>query len=105
MLGHKLGGFGSSVEMVMAKGKNNISDVRNEIKTAGYILANLRTGYNWKSMRLDFGIENMFDKFYSLPLGGAYTGQGATMGLNSIPWGVAVPGMGRTFYTALTVKF
>jgi len=104
-LGHKLGGFDSSVEMVMAKGKNNISDVRNEIKTAGYILANLRTGYNWKSMRLDFGIENMFDKYYSLPLGGAYTGQGMTMGLNSIPWGTAVPGMGRTFYTALTVKF
>jgi len=105
MLGHKLGGWGSSVEMVMAKGKNNISDVRNEIKTAGYVLANLRTGYNWKLVRLDFGIENMFDKFYSLPLGGAYTGQGATMGLNSIPWGIAVPGMGRTFYTALTVKY
>jgi iron complex outermembrane receptor protein len=28
-----------------------------------------------------------------------------TMGLNSIPWGIAVPGMGRTFYTAMTVKF
>ncbi len=104
-LNHKLGGWDGSVEMVMAKGKNNVSDVRNEIKTAGYILANLRTGYNWKSMRLDFGIENMFDKFYSLPLGGAYTGQGMTMGLNSIPWGIAVPGMGRTFYTALTVKY
>ncbi|MDD5559244.1 TonB-dependent receptor [Candidatus Methylomirabilis sp.] len=105
ILGHKLGGFDSSVEMVIAKGKNNVADVRNEIKTAGYILTNLRTSYNWKLVRLDFGIENMFDKFYSLPLGGAYTGQGMTMGLNSIPWGIAVPGMGRTFYTALTVKF
>jgi len=104
-LGHKLGGWDSSVEMVMAKGKNNVSDERNEIKTAGYILANLRTGYNWKLARLDFGIDNLLDKFYSLPLGGAYTGQGATMGLNSIPWGIAVPGMGRSYNTKLTVRF
>lgn len=104
-LGHRFGGWNGSVEMVMAKGKNNISDVRNEIKTAGYIIANLRTSYNWQMVRLDFGIENVFDKFYSLPLGGAYTGQGRTMALNGIPWGIAVPGMGRTFYTALTVNF
>lgn len=89
----------------MAKGKNNISDVRNEIKTSGYILANLRAGYNWKSMRLDFGIDNLLDKYYSLPLGGAYTGQGMTMGLNSIPWGTAVPGMGRSYNTRLTYRF
>jgi len=104
-LRHHLGGWNGSAEMVMAKGKQGVSDVRNEIKTAGYIIANLRTSYDWKMMRLDFGIENMFDKFYSLPLGGAYTGQGMTMNINGIPWGVAVPGMGRTFYTALTVKF
>jgi iron complex outermembrane recepter protein len=104
-LEHKLGGWNGGIEVVMAKGKNNVSDVRNEIKTAGYILANLRTSYRWKPMRLDFGIENVFNKGYSLPLGGAYTGQGRTMALNGIPWGVAVPGMGRTFYTALTVDF
>jgi len=104
-LTHKLGGFDSTVEMVMAKGKHGVSNVRNEIKTSGYILANLRTGYNWKSMRLDFGIDNLFDKFYSLPLGGAYTGQGSTMGLNSIPWGTAVPGMGRSYNTRLTYRF
>ncbi|MBZ0169956.1 TonB-denpendent receptor [Candidatus Methylomirabilis lanthanidiphila] len=104
-LRHTLGGFDSSVEVIMAKGKNNISDVRNEIKTSGYILANLRAGYNWKTMRLDFGIDNVFDKYYSLPLGGAYTGQGMTMGLNSIPWGTAVPGMGRSYNTRLTYRF
>ncbi len=104
-LTHKLGGFDSGVEMVMAKGKHGVSDVRNEIKTSGYILANLRAGYSWKSMRLDFGIDNLLDKFYSLPLGGAYTGQGSTMGLNSIPWGLAVPGMGRSYNTRLTYRF
>ncbi|CBE69013.1 MAG: TonB-dependent receptor plug domain-containing protein [Candidatus Methylomirabilis oxygeniifera] len=104
-LRHQLGGFDSGLEVVMAKGKNNVSDVRNEIKTSGYVLANLRAGYSWKMMRLDFGIDNVFDKYYSLPLGGAYTGQGATMGLNSIPWGTAVPGMGRSYNTRLTYRF
>jgi hypothetical protein len=33
----------------------------------------------WKQVRVDFGIENLFDKFYYLPTGGAYTGQGTTM--------------------------
>ena len=50
-------------------------------------------------------VDNLFDKFYSLPLGGAYTGQGSTMMLNGIPWGIAVPGMGRSIYTGLTFKF
>ncbi|PWB76995.1 MAG: TonB-dependent receptor [Candidatus Methylomirabilota bacterium] len=104
-LQHRLGGFDSNLEVVMSQGKNNISDVRNEIKTSGYVLANLRAGYNWKMMRLDFGIDNLLDKYYALPLGGAYTGQGMTMGLNSIPWGTAVPGMGRSYNTRLTYRF
>ena len=33
-------------------------------------------------MRVDFGIENLFDRKYALPLGGAYAGQGRTMSLN-----------------------
>jgi hypothetical protein len=53
--------------------------VRNEIKTPGYSLVNLRTSYAWKQVRVDFGMENLFDKFYYLPTGGAYTGQGTTM--------------------------
>ncbi len=47
----------------------------------------------------------MFDEFYSLPLGGAYTGQGMTMSMNGIPWGIAVPGMGRSLNAGITLKF
>jgi iron complex outermembrane receptor protein len=53
--------------------------VRNEIQTAGYSLTHLRGSYTWKKVRVDFGVENLFDKFYYLPTGGAYTGQGTTM--------------------------
>jgi iron complex outermembrane receptor protein len=42
-----------------------VSDVRNEIKTAGYGLTNLRTSYTWKQVRVDLGVENLFDKFYA----------------------------------------
>ncbi len=86
-----------------------MSDVRNQTKTAGYGLINLRGSYTWKQVRFDLGVDNLFDKFYSLPLGGAYVGQGTTMALNrgrgNPAWGTAVPGMGRSIYTGLTLKF
>ena len=60
-------------------------------------------------MCVDFGIENLFDKLYYLPLGGAYTGQGTIMTnfalLNYPQWGTAVPGMGRSFYAGVNYKF
>lgn len=105
MLTQRLGGWNNGIELVMVEEKNNVSDVRNEIKTSGYSLVNLRASYAWRQARVDFGIENLFDKFYRLPLGGAYAGQGRTMSMNGIPWGIAVPGMGRSLYTGLNVKF
>ena len=51
--------------------KTNVSQVRNEVPTAGYGLLNLRSSYEWKQVRLDFGIENVLNRFYTLPLGGA----------------------------------
>lgn len=104
-LTHKLGGWENALELVMVSSKNDTSDVRNEVKTPGYGLTNLRTSYSWQQVRLDLGVENLFDKLYGLPLGGAYSGQGTTMGINSIPWGVAVPGMGRSIYAGFNLKF
>lgn len=104
-LTHRLGGWDNGIEVVMVKAKNGVSDVRNEIKTSGYSLVNLRASYAWKQTRVDFGIENLFDKSYDLPLGGAYAGQGSTMSMNGIPWGIAVPGMGRSAYAGISVKF
>jgi iron complex outermembrane receptor protein len=104
-LTQKLGGWDNGIELVVVKAKDHVSDVRNEIKTAGYSLVNLRASYSWKRARVDFGIENLFDRLYYLPTGGAYVGQGGTMPLNGIPWGIAVPGMGRSVYSGLTVKF
>ena len=104
-LTQELGGWSNSLEMQSVQAKNNGSDVRNEIQTAGYTLFNLRASHTWKQVRVDFGIENLADKFYYLPTGGAYTAQGRTMSMNGIEWGVGVPGMGRSLYTGVNVAF
>jgi iron complex outermembrane receptor protein len=104
-LTHQLGNWDNSLEFAVVKDKSNVSDVRNEIKTPGYGLVNVRGSYSVKQVRVDFGVENLFNTFYYLPTGGTYTGQGATMGINSIPYGIAVPGMGRSVYVGVNVKF
>jgi len=104
-LTHQSGGWANAVEFVGVQGKRDVSGVRNEITTGGYTLTHLRASYTWQNMRVDFGVENLFDRFYTLPTGGAYTGQGTTMSMNGIPWGIGVPGMGRSLYAGLNVKF
>ena len=101
----RLGHWTNSLEAQFVESKQYVSSVRNEIATAGYSLFNLRTRYQWQQVRLDIGIENLFNRFYNLPLGGAYAGQGKTMSINGIPWGTAVPGMGRSVYTSLSYRF
>lgn len=104
-LTQKRGRLTNTLEAQFVAAKNDVSDVRNEIETDGYSLINLRSSYAWKQVRLDVGIDNLFDTGYALPLGGAYVGQGMTMSINGVPWGVAGPGPGRSFYAGVNVKF
>lgn len=102
---HRHGKWDNRLEWVGVRAKSAVSEARNEIETSGYALTHLRASYSWKQARLDFGVENLFDRLHSLPTGGAYLGQGSTMQINGVPWGIAVPGMGRTFYVGLTLGF
>jgi iron complex outermembrane receptor protein len=95
----------NTVEIQLVAAKKDVSQVRNEATTAGYGLVNLRSSYLWKKLRVDFDIENLFDRFYSMPLGGAYVGQGSSMTSNGVPWGITVPGRGRSFNIALNLSF
>jgi outer membrane receptor protein involved in Fe transport len=77
-----------------------------ELRTPGYVLANLRTSYQQKmteplSLRFDAGIDNLTARNYVLPLGGRY--YGPTM--MAIKSGTSVPGMGRNFHGGLTFQF
>lgn len=105
----ELGPWRNSLEGELVAGKEDVSQVRNEMQTSGYGLLHLRSRYEEKSWSLELGIENLFDRSYDLPLGGAYVGQGTTMTVppepNEPQWGTPVPGPGRSFYAAVTVKF
>lgn len=109
-LNHENNGWKNQIEVVGVAAKTHVSTPRNEIKTAGYGLLNLSTGYQFKKVAIEAGIDNIFDKNHALPLGGAYMGQGKTMSMNNelgdrSNWGTAVPGAGRSFYVGMNYKF
>ncbi|MDR0674391.1 MAG: TonB-dependent receptor [Zoogloeaceae bacterium] len=104
-LTHEWGGWRNALEVDGVRSKDKVSGARNEVKTSGYSLVNLRASYAWRKIRVDAGIENLLDRRYGLPTGGAYVGQGRTMGINAIPWGIAVPGAGRSFYAGVRYRF
>jgi iron complex outermembrane receptor protein len=99
------GGWKGEAELVAVAAKDRVSQVRNEMTTAGYALVNLRASYEVAHARLDVGVDNLADRFYTPPLGGAYLGQGPSMTSAGIAWGVPVPGMGRSFNLALHVTY
>jgi iron complex outermembrane receptor protein len=98
-LDHTLGNWTNTVELQLVGGKNEVSQLHNELTTPAYALLNLRTGYQWQNVRVDVGIDNLFDKFYYLPLGGADLVSYGTV------YGTNVAGQGRSFNSRLTVKF
>lgn len=100
-----VGNWINTVEAQWVDAKTRVSQVRNEVRTGGYGLFNLRSAYTWKQARFDVSIENLLNKFYAHPLSGAYTGQGPTMSGGAVPWGVPIPGMGRSINVGMNVKF
>jgi len=104
-LNQTLGRWTNRAELQVVAAKKDVSQVQDEVATGGYSLFNLQTSYQWSRLRIDFGLDNLFNRAYSMPLGGAYVGQGMTMSEHGVPWGVPVPGMGRSIYTALAYKF
>jgi len=104
-----LGAWQNTLEGEFVADKEDVSRVRNEMRTSSYGLAHLRSSYEREGWRAEIGIENLFDRAYDAPLGGAYVGQGTTMTIPPAPneprWGTPVPGRGRSIYGGLTLKF
>ena len=100
-----LNSWANSVEVELVAAKTDVSQVRNEQETSGYGLLHLRSSVSWQQLRFSLGVENLLDRFYNDPLGGAYLGQGKTMSPNDVAWGVPVPGMGRSIYAGMNFSF
>lgn len=97
-----LGGWTNSIEAKLVDAKTSVQAVRKELKTGGYGLLNLYSSYEWKQVGFNVGVENLLNKFYADPLGGAY------IGFRPLPTTVlnpVVPGMGRSINAGMTVKF
>jgi iron complex outermembrane receptor protein len=103
------GSWRNTLEGEFVAAKDDVSEVRNEMQTAGYGLAHLRSRYERATWSVGLGIENLFDRLYDLPLGGAYVGQGTTMTIPPVPnqpqWGTPVPGAGRSIYASVGMQF
>jgi len=104
-LEHRSQRWTNTLEVHSVSAKDEVSRVRNEVQTPGYTLLNLRSSFAWKNGRLDLALENALNKFYLLPLGGAYLGQGNSMTTAGIPWGMSVPGRARSLNVALNLSF
>lgn len=103
-LEHRFGGWTNSLQAILVSRKDQVQAIRNEIETAGFGLLNVFSSFDWKHARVDFAITNLLDKGYANPLGGAYLGQGATMG-TGVLHGTQVPGMGRSVNVGLTLVY
>ena len=112
---HQTSGWDNALELVAVARKSRTSVERNEVQTPGYFISNIRGSYTWQKVRIDAGINNIFNTLYYNPLGGSYYGQGSTMtstynntqtaAAGGPVWGVALPMPGVSIYTALNVKF
>ncbi|MGD0639564.1 MAG: TonB-dependent receptor [Roseiarcus sp.] len=96
------GKWTNSVELQAVAAKVEVDTERLEPRTPAYALTNLRSAYEIRNVRFDLGVENLFDKLYYLPLGG--TDYADSVGKPPSEW-QPVPGMGRTLYAGMTVKF
>ena len=101
-LEHRRGHWSNGVALQAVDSKRDVEAVRNELRTAGYAVVNLRSGYQWHiveaaELRFDAGIDNLANRTYALPLGGRYW--------DDTTGSTQVPGYGRTFFGGFTFRF
>lgn len=97
-LDHTNGSWSNTLEAVFVSAKNNLSAVRAEQQTGGYSLANYRASYKvTSSVRIDAGVDNLFNRQYHAPLGGLYFHTYTANG--------PLPAMGRSANVGVSINF
>ncbi|MEN6542546.1 TonB-dependent receptor [Parvibaculum sp.] len=95
------GDWAGHVELKGAARKSSVDDLRNEPETPSYLLVNLGGSYTWQHVRIDLGVDNLFDKAYDEPLGGLSLGDYKASGNTILR---PVPGIGRSLNVGLTLS-
>jgi iron complex outermembrane receptor protein len=99
-LEHTMNAWTNGLYIQGVASKEQVNNIRKEPTTPGYALVDLKTNYKLsKYINFDFSVTNLFDKSYSLPLGGVNTiGTAKTSK-------ISILGEGRSFNTAVNIKF
>ena len=93
------------LETKMVAKQDKVSAYNGEQATPSYTLVNLRGRLKLnENAGLNFGVENVFDKFYYDHLSGINRVNDAALGGN-LAIGQKIPGAGRTFYMGVNYKF
>ena len=103
-LEHQRGQWSSALEFRAVDRKTEVDTTRLEPQTPGYTILNLRTAYEWRSVRFDFAITNLLDHQYENPLGGTWQSALYPPGYLG-PTFRPLPAAGRSFDTGVTVNF
>ena len=99
-LNHHQGPLEAGVDFEWVAEKTRVDSTRREPVTASYALVNLRLAYQLGPVKISAEAENLFDKGYSLPLGGVSLGDYKATGVLR-----TVPGRGRSINLGLTASF
>jgi iron complex outermembrane receptor protein len=103
-LEHQRGRWSSALEFRAVDRKTEVDTTRLEPRTPSYTIFNLRTANEWRSVRFDLAITNLFDRQYENPLGGTRQSDLYPPGYLG-PTFRPLPAAGRSFDTGITVKF
>jgi iron complex outermembrane receptor protein len=102
-LENRNGVWTQALELELVDEKDDISAVRQELRTPGYVLIHLRAGGEVGRVRFAAAIENLLDQDYDLPLGGIAFGD-YKYGGRVDPFH-QVAGPGRSFNLSVNVAF
>ena len=99
---HQQNNWFTTLETVTYLEKDDVSEVTNELESAGYVLLNIYGNYNIPDHGFTFaaGIDNLLDKDYAPHLGGVNRVRDV-----DVPVGERVPGTGRNVYASLNYEW
>jgi len=99
---HLQNNWSTTLETVTYLKKDDVSEVTNELESAGYVLLNIYGNYNIPDQGFTFtaGIDNLLDKDYAPHLGGVNRVRDV-----DVPVGERVPGVGRNVYASLNYEW
>lgn len=99
---HQQNNWSTTIESIAYLEKDDVSEVTNELETAGYVLLNIYGNYNVPNHGLTFaaGIDNLLDKDYAPHLGGVNRVRDV-----DVPVGERVPGAGRNVYASINYEW